>query len=316
MHLFTYLLFLGLFFSLASSHVIADANPPRLVSIDFESCESRTEVCGSGLDENCDGFDAPCPGNDKDRDGFPDSQDCDDANKFIYPGISVSCSESCGSGVKTCQSSGIYTSCTCVPFCEAGTDGTCYYVDPIQGTFSGSGTFQNRMKSLQKLLSEKPQKLKGGDVVYLFSGVYEIETDLGTKGVILEITDINTPSGSILIKNYPGAIPVLNGGETVSGIKIVNSRNIIFEGLHIHATADFACMLKNSDDIVLRNVMIKNTLLRSSEASVLVARDSKGFLIERSVLTGTKDQRKSPFSFSNFSIVGLSEVNVIHSTID
>jgi hypothetical protein len=316
MHRFIYLFLWGFFLSLVSPHVIADANPPRPVSIDFESCENRTEVCGSGLDENCDGLDAPCPGNDKDRDGFPDSLDCDDSNKFIYPGISVACSGSCGSGVKTCQSSGTYTACTCVPFCEAGTGGTCYYIDPVEGTISGSGTFQNRMKSLQKLLSEKPQKVKGGDVVYLFSGVYEIEADLSTKGVILEITDIDPPGGSVLIKNYPGAIPVFNGGETVSGLKIVNSRNIMFEGLHIHATVDFACMLINSHDIVLRNTMIKNTILRSSDASVLVVRDSNGFLVERSVLTGTKDQRKFPFSFSNFNIVGSSEVNVIHSTID
>ena len=55
------------------------------------------EICGDGVDQNCDGTDALCPEDiDDDGDGFTENQgDCDDTNAAVYPGAA----EICGDGV-------------------------------------------------------------------------------------------------------------------------------------------------------------------------------------------------------------------------
>jgi hypothetical protein len=66
--------------------------------------EGRSERCGNGIDEDCDGADLPCPVGDEDGDGFADfgqgGDDCDDADPNVYPGAA----ELCGDGVdQDCQ---------------------------------------------------------------------------------------------------------------------------------------------------------------------------------------------------------------------
>ncbi|MDM8002861.1 MAG: putative metal-binding motif-containing protein [Bacteroidota bacterium] len=58
---------------------------------------SAVEVCGDGIDQDCDGNDQECPYNiDDDRDGYTENQgDCDDTNWDINPGAM----ESCGDGI-------------------------------------------------------------------------------------------------------------------------------------------------------------------------------------------------------------------------
>jgi hypothetical protein len=55
------------------------------------------EICGDGIDQDCDGTDQLCPENiDDDRDGYTENQgDCDDTDARIYPGAE----EICGDGI-------------------------------------------------------------------------------------------------------------------------------------------------------------------------------------------------------------------------
>ncbi len=60
------------------------------------------EICGNGIDEDCDGKDLPCALADEDGDGYAveaggplPGGDCDDHNRFVYPGAR----EICGDGI-------------------------------------------------------------------------------------------------------------------------------------------------------------------------------------------------------------------------
>lgn len=57
------------------------------------------EICGNGIDEDCDGADLPCSADDADQDGYlsveAGGRDCDDTNPLVYPGAP----EQCGDGI-------------------------------------------------------------------------------------------------------------------------------------------------------------------------------------------------------------------------
>ena len=55
-----------------------------------------TEICGDGIDQDCDGSDLSCTAVDNDGDGYTEDQgDCNDNNADIHPGAS----ETCGDGI-------------------------------------------------------------------------------------------------------------------------------------------------------------------------------------------------------------------------
>lgn len=71
---------------------------------------TATEVCGDNVDQDCDGFDLPCPGADDDRDGFlavsAGGQDCDDRDPSVHPGVTEVCGDGkdndCAGGDQAC----------------------------------------------------------------------------------------------------------------------------------------------------------------------------------------------------------------------
>lgn len=49
---------------------------------EIEDVGLTTELCGDLIDQDSSGSDLLCPGDDKDYDGFPADQDCDDENRY------------------------------------------------------------------------------------------------------------------------------------------------------------------------------------------------------------------------------------------
>ncbi len=88
------------------------------------------EICGDGIDQDCNGFDVECDcTTDADGDGHialtcPDGDDCDDGDASVYPGAE----EICGDGVdQNCD--GIDPSCVC----DTDADGDGYISDACPG---------------------------------------------------------------------------------------------------------------------------------------------------------------------------------------
>ncbi len=201
------------------------------------------EVCGSGIDEDGVGGDAPCPGGDSDLDGYPDDVDCEPFNKFIYPGISTTCNINGGSdnGWKTCQGDGTFTACVnsaTQPLCEAQGSGHCYYFDPVNGDNANDGSYQHPWKDYIKINSDNPNRYFAipGDVIYFMGGTYE--STYNSKPNNLDIAFMgNLDDHPIVFKNYPGEHPIFVNYEfdpstyKAGCTQLYRAKNIIIEGL-------------------------------------------------------------------------------------
>ena len=103
------------------------------------------EICGDGIDQDCDGKDKVCgqePVSDKDGDGYTTDQgDCNDNNKAIHPGVN----EICGDGIdqdcdgtdKQCIVSDIKVNGSDGPINITSNDNLSVTIELITGGFSG-----------------------------------------------------------------------------------------------------------------------------------------------------------------------------------
>jgi hypothetical protein len=98
-----------------------------------------SEICGDGIDQDCDGADEACPV-DNDGDGYTDDVDCNDNDAAINPGAT----EVCGDGIdQDCDGSD--TSCAPPETVVIGSlewqyadDGNTRYYDSVFGIFGSS----------------------------------------------------------------------------------------------------------------------------------------------------------------------------------
>lgn len=97
------------------------------------------EICGDGVDNDSSGGDVLCGDSDLDRDSY--TTDCDDTNRNIYSGISITSGCSAGN-YRTCQANGTYTSCSALSgfTCHSGS-GSTYWIDDSVSTCASSNAY-------------------------------------------------------------------------------------------------------------------------------------------------------------------------------
>lgn len=232
-------------------------------------CAPVAEICGDGLDQDCDGSDVACTGSDADNDGFLAGADCDDNNKNVYPGISVACeAPPCGQGTRSCQSDGTFSSCSCTPTCEANGGGSCYYVSATSGALGNPGTWASPWKTIQNFVSYYESghapanhvRPGPGDVVYFMSGVYSHTYDYNGQRRALFLRGIHgTPSAPIVVKAYPGQQAIIEPDQHAEGIYILQSSNIILEGFEVRKAWQSGVRVEESSNVEARNLWIHDT---------------------------------------------------------
>jgi hypothetical protein len=255
-------------FELALSQSIAK---PLLMRDATGQCKSSVEVCGDGVDQDCNGRDLECPAPDRDNDGFS-SDDCNDLDRNTYPGTITSCTAACGTGTQTCQASGQFTACSCQPVCEAKNGGRCFYVSGTTGNDNNVGSFTSPWKTYLNIVSyysgatipPKRVELAAGDVVYFMNGVYKstykynIERVSDTKALYLRNVH-GTSSNPITLKRYPGTLPVFSIGVGTSPIFIENGSNFVIDGIEIgksYTGDEPGIFLSDSNGIEIKNMWI------------------------------------------------------------
>jgi len=165
---------------------------------------------------------------DRDHDGFLSvacgGNDCDDTNRFVYPGVSTG--GGCTNGYKTCQGNGTLTACisnTVTPLCEAAAGRSCRYIDHVNGSdVTGTGTFANPWKTWLKLVSyyqvaDRPTGWVGvqpGDAIYFLGGSYTEGFTYNSHRKLFYLNLTNGDSTHVTkIKAYPGYSPVFDGAS-------------------------------------------------------------------------------------------------------
>ncbi len=262
-------IFLGLLtvFSLTTTAAKAQSNIPLVFRDAQGQCAVSAEICGDGIDQDCNGSDLACASPDKDFDGFADSVDCDDSNRNVYTGVTIACQASCGSGTKTCGSNGQFTACSCTPLCEAGPGARCYYISKLTGNDSNPGTFAAPWRTYLPIAANVPagmkpstsRTLQPGDAVYFMSGTYTDSYSYSGMNYGLRLDNIGSLSaGQTKIKAYPGAKAVISGATPTSsgGLYMINSRNVLIEGLEFTKSFGDAINLAENTNVEIRNVHV------------------------------------------------------------
>ncbi len=242
--------------------------PPTVLDVGPGGCIASDEICGDGIDQDCNGSDVSCPGGDSDRDGYLSGADCDDSNRNIFPGIAVPCSAGCGQGSRTCQANGAFTSCTCANLCEATGSGRCFYISSQTGSDSNPGTYAAPWKTYRNInyyeggvgAPSTRVTLQAGDVVYFLSGVYRDTLQYNGRGRGLVIRLINgTSSAPVVFKAYPGAHPVFWPGSPADGIYIIQSSHIRVEGIEVTGAYGAGVNLAEASNVELVNLWVHDT---------------------------------------------------------
>lgn len=215
-------------------------------------------ICGVDTDKSGT-YDKWCATPDEDRDGYTTNgtglgYDCDDRNRFAYPGIAVGCDSGGGanSGWKLCQSSGSYTACTAnttTAYCPTGC-AACYYIDSVGGNNSNAGTFASPWANYLQFVSyyqagDRPagwvdmvDGSNNGRCFLFKTGTYTNTFSFNgtTRGLYVK-SKTATASAPIRIMAYPGATPTIDNpstsGSPVAGVFVDQSSYVVIDGFNI-----------------------------------------------------------------------------------
>lgn len=172
---------------------------------------TKIEVCGSGIDEYS-GWAAPCPTethsaavvgpgcdrlctgtNDKDKDGYPVGQDCDDTNRLIFPGYEKACGSD---GWQVCQANGQWSDCSETERCAASGSGDCYYIDYSVTGCGGAGCSDSNDGLTRATAWATPANINYNDPGAL------VPTSLGPGDVVYFLSTGNAGSTTTLAYTY------------------------------------------------------------------------------------------------------------------
>lgn len=251
----------GLF--IQTTTAIADLPGAARVLLQNGSCIAANEICGDGIDQDCNGMDALCSGDDKDKDGFSAAYDCNDFDKYIYPGVVSGCWIGERRGLQACQTTGSYSDCSLEPVCQAVGGGRCYYISSLNGDDTNPGTFDRPWKSPLNFVSKyDPGNIHSvalfpGDVVYFFSGEYPFSASYGSgqKSIILRNVH-GTPEHPITIRSYPGENVLLRPNTEIEAVYLLSSSHIKFIGLEISSSFGSGVSVLESSDIELEQLHV------------------------------------------------------------
>jgi parallel beta-helix repeat protein len=251
--------------------VLAQDNPHMITVKNAQGvCSPVPEICGDGVDQDCNGSDLACPGSDQDRDGSPLGNDCNDFDRFVYPGVYTSCTLPDGkTGTRQCQSNATYSACSATPLCEATAGRTCYYISALTGSDSNPGTFAAPFKTYKNIVSyyqcetqcpPGAKALRAGDVVYFMSGIYRDTYTYyqpNDSGMLFRFVH-GTATEPVRIKAYPGAKAILAPPKPAKPLYVLNSSYLIIEGLEITEGWESGIRVADSDNVEIRNNIIHN----------------------------------------------------------
>jgi len=166
----------------------------------------------------------------------------------------------------------IINNCPPVPdgYGNAKGNGTCYYIDPVNGNDNNPGTFKNPWRTTKNINTYLPWELPDnwvqlspGDVVYFMEGIHtQVFTgyDSYYPDAIIKLWyvngDINTP---IVFRNYPGHHTILDPEYNGSGIIAYGCSYIQIEGLEIRNSYSRGVLLRETENMYINNLLVHDT---------------------------------------------------------
>jgi hypothetical protein len=244
------------------------------------SCRGTAEICGDGIDQDCNGSDLACGSAPSNPNGGPASSP---------------------------QSAD----------CEAVNGGRCFYISGERGNDGNPGSLGAPWKTYRNIITyydpkDRPagwKSLGAGDVVYFLNGLYtdSYRYDQVTRGFFLRNVR-GTSAAPVIVKAYRSEKPKFRATAAAATIEIHQTDHIILDGLEVDGAHGAGVRVGESKNAVLRNLWVRNTFGTDDNniAGVYIT-DSNGVRLHNSVVNDNYDRSNS----SNGGVKSENSRNVV-----